>query len=379
MTRASIGWVVTVPGAVRAFVRPYLEALADGHDVTLYVNGTREELGPDFPSIIEVVPVDIRRPIAPLADARALMSLVGHFRRRRHIVVQSLLPKAGLLGMMAARIAGIPHRIHMFTGQVWATRTGPMRRLLKSLDTLTANAATLVMADSRSQRDFLRNEGVARHVHVIGPGSVAGMDSQRFWPDPEASARVKSKHGIPKHHSLVGFLGRLNHDKGVPLLIQAFASIDAPDWHLMLYGPDEEGIEEGVEVVEDSAARIHFAGATSRPEAVLPAFDLFCLPSFREGFGVSVLEASACQVPVVASRIYGLTDAVVEGETGWLFPPGDVAALAQTLEVAIADADERHRRGSAGRERVVRDFATETFVKELLHIYEERIGPLSAS
>ena len=375
MSRPRVAFVATVPGAVRAFVRPYLDSLAERYDVTLFVNGTRADLGADFPAAIAVVPIDLRRPIAPLADLAALARLVRHFRRGRFDLVHSLLPKAGLLAMQAARLAGVPHRLHLFTGQVWATRSGPMRALLKAIDRRTASAATLVMADSPSQRDFLLVEGVADTVHVIGNGSVCGIDTQRFAPDPAAATRLRERAGLPLDARIIGFVGRLNRDKGVPELLKAFASAElAEGTHLLLFGPDEGGMAAGEKAAMAPNANIHFMGPTDEVAALLPGMDLFCLPSHREGFGVSVLEASACGVPVVASRIYGLTDAVVEHETGWLVAPGDVDALAAALSAAMADPAELARRGAAGRERAVRDFAVADFVAEMDRLYAQRLG-----
>lgn len=372
MNKPRVAWCATTTGAVRAFARPFLVDLSQRYEVTLYANGSHDELGRGFPTGVAFVPVDIRRAIAPIADARALATLYRHFRRERYDLVHSLLPKAGLLAMHAAKLARVPHRIHLFTGQVWATRAGAMRALLKTIDSRTAAATTLTMADSPSQRAFLHEEGVARNVRVIGPGSVSGIESERFAPDPAAAALLRERLGIDRNTKVIGFVGRVNRDKGVPELLSAFGQAGlADDVHLVLFGPDEGEIElpSG-----EGAKRVHFAGPTDEVPALLPGMDLFCLPSFREGFGVSVIEASSCGIPVVASRIYGLTDAVVDGETGWLVPPGDVDALAATLREAMANPEERARRGAAGRERAVEKFATADFVKEMAEIYADRLG-----
>ncbi|MBK5105965.1 MAG: glycosyltransferase, partial [Burkholderiales bacterium] len=261
------------------------------------VNNDTPELATLLPC--RIISLQLERDIAPLADLRALAWLWRHFRTERYELVHTLTPKAGLLGMLAARWARVPCRLHTFTGQVWASRTGPMRSLLKAADRLISISATQVLADSFSQRDFLVTQGVVdtASIGVLGLGSVAGVDANRFRPDAAKREGLRARFLIPDAATLFLYLGRLKRDKGVLDLARAFAlwSEQDPLSSLLLVGPDEEGllpeIEQACVACRD---RLHIAGFSTEPERYLAASDVLCLPSYREGFGVVILEPRAC-------------------------------------------------------------------------------------
>lgn len=372
MTRKRLCFITTVPMAVSAFLRLHIERLADDYDVFVISNYGTEPLPDD--ERVTYLNVPLAREISPLVDLRTLFSLVGLFRRYRFDVVHSVTPKAGLLGMLAARLAGVPVRIHWFTGQVWVTRTGLGRFILKSADRLIAAAASHLLADSPSQRDFLVAERVCRQgwIEVIGDGSICGVDGERFRPDPLARERVRYEHGIPGDALVVLFLGRLSTDKGLREMAQAMVQLDGqfPDVHWLIAGPDEGGMVEHIRAVAGRlVGHLHFQGFTREPEAYMAAADIFCLPSYREGFGSSVLEAAAAGVPSVATRIYGLTDAVEDGVSGLLVPPANVPELTVALRRLIEDGALRATMGEAARARALLRFSRERIVGGLRDFY----------
>jgi glycosyltransferase involved in cell wall biosynthesis len=369
-------FVVSSPLTVRAFLAPQVGALAERFDVSLVAHAQPGAFA-GLPA--RFFPVAIERRIAPLADLRALGALVALFRRERFDLVHSVTPKAGLLAMLAARLARVPLRLHTFTGQVWATREGASRALLRSLDGVIAACATQVLVDSRSQRDFLVDSGVvsAAKSAVLANGSICGVDGERFRPDAAARAKVRASLGVPADAVLLVYVGRLSRDKGLLDLAAAFAGMAErfPAARLAFVGPDEEGLRAQVGgSLERWASRVHWIDETSRPQDYLAAADVFCLPSYREGFGQSTLEAAACGLPVVASRIYGVVDAVVDGETGLLHPAGDVAALRAHLETLASEAGLRQRLGEAGRRRALRDFSSAQVTQALLQCYAGLLG-----
>jgi glycosyltransferase involved in cell wall biosynthesis len=281
--------------------------------------------------------------------------------------------------MHAGALAGTPVRIHTFTGQVWASRKGPVRRLLKAADRRTAKAATHVLADSTSQRDFLVTEGVVSPdgCEVIGQGSLTGIDVSRFRPDSAARASVRNELGLRETDLLVIFLGRINRDKGVIDLARAFARIDVPTKTvaLVMVGVDEENLRAEIQALAaDRTSMLRFVGYTQTAERYLAAADVLCLPSYREGMPTATLEAGACAVPVVASRIYGVADAVVDGKTGLLFEAGDVDELKHKLEALLCNAALRNRFGMAARERVCAYFDEDKMVSALQAYYRQALS-----
>lgn len=375
-----ICFVTAAPLTLRAFMRNHLLRLSETYEVSAVADFTPEDLSGDWLPGVGLTAVPIARQISPGADLRALFTLIRHFRTGRFDVVHSVTPKAGLLAMSAARFAGIPHRIHCFTGQVWATRQGLGRRLLKGADRLIAANANHVLTDSHSQRHFLQDEGVIRkgHADVLGHGSISGVDLERFHPDDATRARIRDELGIPHQACLLLFVGRLNRDKGVLDLARAFARLSRSNgtvW-LAMVGPDEAGV--GVQFEElcgEAINRVRRIAYTPAPEHYMAAADIFVLPSYREGFGSVVIEAAACGLPAVASRIYGLTDAVEEGATGLLHPPGETEALHDHLEHLCADETQRRLMGEKARARAISNFSMESVTADLLGYYETILGP----
>jgi glycosyltransferase involved in cell wall biosynthesis len=326
-----------------------------------------------------VHPVRIVRPISPLADLAALWKLYRLFQAERFDAVHSISPKGGLLAMTAARLAGVPVRVHTFTGQVWVTRAGPMRWLLKWLDRRIAASATHVLADSASQRQFLVEQGVvaAARCGVLASGSISGVDATRFRSDPAARAAVRAELGVDEPTVLLAFIGRIGRDKGVLDLASAFGTLhrEGRAVALVFVGPDEESLRGELESLAGSAASaMRFVPYTKAPERYLAAADALCLPSYREGFGSVIIEAGAAGIPAVGSRIYGLTDAIVDGETGFLHEPRNVADIVARLTPIVADSALRRRLGAKAQERALREFSQEAVTDALLGFYRRVLG-----
>lgn len=361
--------------SLRFFMRNHMLTLARQFEVTAVANFSAEELSGDWLPGIRLVSIPIARQISLFADLRVLIKLLMFFRVEGFNVVHSVTPKAGLLAMMAARLAGVPHRIHCFTGQVWATRRGMARSLLKRADCIIASNANHVLADSHSQLEFLEREAVVPpgQVVVLAAGSISGVDLDRFHPDKAMRNSIRDEWGLPAGACLLLFVGRLNRDKGVLDLAQAFAQLadTRDDVWLAVVGPDEAAIDHEFESVCGSAAsRVRRIGYTAVPEQIMAAADIFVLPSYREGFGSVVIEAAACGLPAVVSRIYGLTDAVEENVTGLMHPAGDVVALRDCLARLCSDEGLRLKMGKAALERASRSFSIQDVTAALVAYYK---------
>jgi len=372
--RPRICIVAAAPMTLKAFMLGHLEALASIADVTVVANFAPEDESFSWPHEMARVAIPIARPIAPWPDLSALFALVGLLRRGRFDLVHSVTPKAGLLAMLAGALAGVPLRLHTFTGQVWATRAGFMRALLKNADRLTARFATQVLADSASQREFLIAQRIvaARKATVLAHGSICGVDIARFKPDAVARERVRRSLAIPADAVVFLYLGRINRDKGLLDLARAFADAGSsfPEAHLLLVGPDEGKLGAALASAAAScSARLHRVDFTDRPQEYFAAADVFCLPSYREGFGSTIIEAAAAGVPAIGSRIYGITDAIVEGETGLLFTAGAVQQLAQSMRTLAGNPGLRVRMGRSARDRAARDFSSSVVTAALLEYY----------
>ena len=366
--------VVASEMTLRTFLVAQLVAMQARYDITVVVNTANPALLEELGVIARLEALAIQRAIAPLSDLRCLARLIRLMRRERFDLVHSMTPKAGLLAMVAAWIARVPVRIHTFTGQVWATRTGIARAALKWIDTAMARTATFTLADSQSQRSFLASEGVvsASKIAVLANGSVSGVDATRFRPDPVRRGIVRESLGVPMTDVVLLFVGRINRDKGVMDLARAFAILAdrRADIRLLMVGPDEESLTGAIRnVCSRHLARLHFCAYANAPEDFMTASDILCLPSYREGFGTVIIEAAAVGLPTVASRIYGVVDAVVDGKTGLLHEPADLDGLAGQLERLMSSPELRRSLGAEARARAVRDFSQSTMTSAVLDVY----------
>jgi len=290
-------------------------------------------------------------------------------------MIHSVTPKAGLLAQLAGWWCGIELRVHTFTGQVWVTRRGLFRSLLKTIDQLIAKCATHLLADSASQKDFLVAEGVVAmdRVGVLGAGSISGVDVERFRPNSEVRQKLRHELGFADDDVLALFVGRLNRDKGVLDLVSAFVRISEriPKLALLLVGPDEGRLAGEIAQLSAGNSRLRLLGGTPCPENYMVAADFFCLPSYREGFGSVVIEAAACGIPAMASAIYGLSDAVEDGRSGVLHPPRDILAMALLMERFAVDREWRESLGVYAKYRARTLFASQVLLDAQMAFVEQ--------
>lgn len=376
--------IATVPFFLLHHLGTQIRATAQaGHAVLLVASP-----GAEWPALraiagAQAFELPIARPISPVADLRALLGLWRLLRRHPVDVLHSTTPKAGLLAAIAGRLAGVPVRLHTFTGQAWAELRGPARWVAKAGDRLIIALDTRCYADSASQRAFLEAEGVARRgaLVVLGNGSLAGVDTRAFDRARHAADApgVRFRLGIGPADKVVVFVGRVTRDKGVAELVSAFQALaqKRADVHLVLVGPEEperDPLPQATRAAIAGHPRIHAIGYSDAPAQYLAASDLMCLPSYREGFGNVVIEAAAMGLPVVGTAIAGLRDAIEDGVTGVLVAPKDAAALAAALESMLADDDRRRRMGEAARERALRLFDADAVNARVLAEYAALVG-----
>lgn len=382
-----IARVSTVPFFVAAQLKLQISTLGK-HGARVSVVASN---GPEFDLLeglegVTCVPINIPRAISPWHDLLALFRLILFFKREKIQIAHSTTPKAGLLTALAAVVAGCPVRVHTFTGQPWVTMQGMKRFLMRGCDILIGRLNTRCYADSVSQKQFLVTQGIvdSRQLNVIGAGSLAGVDVRRFDRNRFSSSRCESIRqalGIPSEAKVLLFLGRITVEKGVVELLGAFERLKAAasDVHLIFVGRfDSDSGAEGAISRRDveHITNMHLVDYTDTPEMYLAIADVLCLPSYREGFGTVVIEAAAMGVPTVGTAIYGLTDAVVHGETGLLVPPRDVERLKEALQRLLTDKYLRAAMGEAARRRAVELFDASKFnelvVVEYLDLLREK-------
>ena len=361
-------FVVSAPITAVAFLNGHIDYLSNDYEVTVVCNFDGEE--ENISKNASLKNIRIARRISPISDLGAVYNLTQFLKKSDFLVVHSVTPKAGVITAIAGRLAQTPIRIHWFTGQVWVLKSGIQRSLLKNLDRLVAKLNTFLLVDSPSQRDFLIEQGVIKPAksQVLGSGSIAGVDTDRFRPNPETRVATRVELGILDPNALIIlFLGRLTQDKGIDTLLLAFSSQSMqPNSYLLLVGPDEGNyLTEIPEKLGERVENFRYIPFTTEPEKYMAASDIFCLPSLREGFGLAIIEAGSSGLPSVASRIYGISDAIEEGKTGILNTPRDVDGLTWSLNQILENHELRAKMGVSARNRVKETWTRSQMQQEL--------------
>ena len=300
---------------------------------------------------LDCVQIDIAREPALLKDLASLYKLYRLFREAEFDVMHSTTPKAGLLCAIASFLARTPIRMHTFTGQVWSTKKGMARWVLRLFDKCIVLLNTQCYADSESQKQFLIEQGVANNsgIKVLGEGSIAGVDLERFNKEKWLPSVIQTKKelGINDGDFVLVFIGRLSGEKGIYELMEAFSQlkIKYTHLHLILIGPCEENKISKNLIEWQKIDKLHYMGQITEPEKYLCVSNLLCLPSYREGFGTVVIEAAAMAVPTVGTDTIGLKDAIKDGESGVLVEAQNAISLANELESLIKDEDRCNQLG----------------------------------
>lgn len=325
---------------------------------------------------VRTIGVPIARDIAPLRDLRSLWRLVRVFRRERPDMLHTMTPKAGLLGMMAAKIAGVPVRIHTFTGLLFPTAKGLKRLLLKTTDRLTCACATHVIPEGRGVADDLRRGGItSKPLRVLANGNVRGVDMELFAPDKELRDRMRERLRIPADTFVFIFIGRFVADKGIHELAEAFCRLADRNIRLLMVGaPENEHGNADIHALEADPRVIFSDGWVSDTRLWLAAADCLVFPSYREGFPNVVLEAGAMGLPSVVTDINGSREIITHGENGMIVPPRNAEALFSAMEEMMRlSAPERADMSRKARKNIEDKFA-QRIVRDALKKYYREIG-----
>ena len=359
--KSTICIVCATPLTIHFFFKNHLQSLAKFAELDLLINLNNEKFTPNMDLPVNLTHLSIARQVSFISDVKVLFSLIKHLMFNNYDLVWGIGPKAGLMAMLGSWICGVRYRLFIFQGEVWASKRGLSKFFLKRMDKLTAHFATSVLAVGHSEKKYLEFEGVVneKKIQVLGSGSICGVDLQKFHPDFEVKQKLRSVLSIPTAARVCLFLGRINQDKGVMDLVKAFklAHKQSPDLFLLIIGPDEFGLNQLIqsELVdyENSYKILDFVIDTEKYYSVA---DFFCLPSYREGFPISILEAASSGIPTIGSDIYGINDALIDGVTGIQFPVGNIAALANSLLKFSDNSGYCEGLGDAARNRVVLNY-----------------------
>jgi len=353
---------------------PYLSA--EGYNVVCISSP-----GPELQAIMDKgarpVEVPMERGISLLKDFRSLWQMIAVFRREKPYMVHSMTPKAGLICMLAAKLTGVPVRVHTFTGLIWPTASGLKRLVVMLTDRLTCFCATYVIPEGTGVMNDLRQHITSKPMRVLGYGHIRGVDLERFSRSPEvmaASERFR-KAGI----FTFLFVGRIVKAKGISELVSAFLRVNSifPGTRLLLAGPFESEIyplDSALLAEIRSNPAIEGLGPIFGPAlpALYAAADCFVLPSYREGVPTVVLEAGAMGLPCIVTDINGSREIIENGRNGIVIPSKDADALSNAMLRMLENPQEAAAMAQNARPMIASRYS-QVFVRRCLFDFYDEI------
>jgi len=329
---------------------------------------------------VQYFPLEITRKITPLQDLRCLVRLVRFLRQEKPHFVHSHTPKAGIIGMLAAYIAGVPVRMHTLAGLPLMESTGVKRWVLNTVERITYFCSTHVYPNSRGLETFiLQNKFcIPKKTKVLGSGSSNGIDTSYFDPEQVTQAQqvaLKSELSIEPKDFVFCFVGRLVKDKGVNELIDAFIQISKKHLNvkLLIVGHTEADLDpllpktlHNIEFNE----RIIEVGFQKDIRPYLAIADLFIFPSYREGFPNVILQANAMGVPCIVSDINGCNELIKQGENGLIVPAKNTKILKEQMELLLENPSQLKASKAEIRNFIRLNFEREVFWELLLKEYK---------
>ena len=371
--RRKIIRTVTVPQSICFFEEVMMRLKGDAYEIVV-VTSPGQELDAfkvRHPQE-KTIEVPMERRISLIKDWKSLYKMIKVMRKEKPYIVHSMTPKAGLLTMIAGWMTGVPVRVHTFTGLVWPTETGLKRKILMATDWLTCACATHIIPEGQGVMNDLQQYITKKQMKVLGYGNVMGVDMERF--DPGRFADVTRDEGLFRYV----FVGRIVGDKGINELVNAFVRLNSeyPTTRLSLVGNYEVNIDpvrsDTLKLIEENTS-IDACGPKYGDDLLVEYMksDCFVMPSYREGFPNTVLEAGAMGLPSVVTDINGSREIIIHGENGLIVPSKDVDALYKAMKQMFLDNVAREKMAANARPIINSRFEKNFVQKCLCKFYNE--------
>lgn len=364
---------VTVPQSIGFFEEVMMRLKEDDYDVVVVTSPGQEletfRLRHPYEKIIEL---PMERRISLTKDIKSLWKMIGVVRKEKPYMIHSMTPKAGLLSMIAGWFTRVPVRVHTFTGLVWPTETGLKRKILMATDWITCACATHVIPEGQGVMMDLQQHITRKPMKVLGYGNVMGVDMERF--NPARFANVKKDESKFQYT----FVGRIVGDKGINELVVAFVKLNKeyPTTQLTLVGKHEANIDpvkpETWKLIDENPS-IDACGPKYGEDLLVEYMksDCFVMPSYREGFPNTVMEAGAMGLPSVVTDINGSREIIIHGENGLIVPSKDASALYEAMKQMLLDTVAREKMAANARPLIESRFEKSFVQGCLIEFYEE--------
>ena len=377
--------ITTVPISFKVLLKGQLRFMAsNGFDVK-GVSSEGEELREVHENEgIVMEAINMSRKITPFQDLKSLWEMWNFLRKEKPQIVHTHTPKAGIIGMLAARLAGVPHRLHTVAGLPLMEATGTKRKILNFVEKLTYSSATRVYPNSKGLYDFIlqNNFTQSNKLKIIANGSSNGIDTTFFSPDQVTELErvtLREKLNIQPDNFVFVFVGRIVSDKGINELIKAFSQLQAVENNepagikLLLVGGLENDLDplnpETLAEINENKDIIS-VGFQQDVRSFFAIADALVFPSYREGFPNVVMQAGAMGLPSIVSDINGCNEIIIEGENGLIIPPKNVEKLKEKMLTLAKDKNLYTKLKGNSRRMIENRYEQSVVWNALLEEYE---------
>ena len=327
---------------------------------------------------VRVINVPMHREISLFADLKSLFGLIRLFKQERPDIVHSNTPKASLLGMIAAMLCRVPHRVYTVTGLRFETTHGIMRFVLKTMERITCLCATKVIPEGDGvKRALIRERITLKSMQKIHNGNINGVDLEWYNRTEEIEKSAEEIRGASNAFTFV-FIGRIVRDKGIVELIEGFTRLshERDDVKLRLVGRFEDKLDPlpaATREAIDNCDKIEFDGYQADVRPYLAASDVLVLPSYREGFPNVVLQAGAMGLPVIVTDVNGSDEVIEQGINGVIVPKYNSDALYDAMLTMVNEPEKTAKMAATARNIIVKKFDQQDVWTETLNMYKKLI------
>ena len=369
-----ICYVTTIPGTIRVFILKCAEYLhSTGEFDISFISSPDEAFQKSIPDYFHYFPVKMSRGMAT-DGLRVIKEMTDIFKREKFDLVQYSTPNAACYASIAAKRAKIKTRLYCQWGLAYIGFSGVKRQILKSIEKMVCRNSTWVEPDSYGNLKFAHDEGLYPEDKgsVIWHGSACGIALDKFDISKKDEYRhtIRVKHGIPENAFVYGFIGRMTGDKGVNELFSVAKRIieDNRSIYLLVVGPTpvSKDVEKDLYDWASNCPQVILAGHTVTPEQYYAAMDCYVLPSYREGFGMTVIEAESMGVPVIITNIPGPTEGMIKDKTGLVVEKKDAEGLYLAMMEMFNCPEKREEFANNSREYAVSHFEQNTLFEKIL-------------
>ena len=376
--------MTTIPGSMRGLLQNQLKFMSQ-HGYEVVALSSDDECFDDMlheQGDIRGIRVNMERHTSPIKDLKALWQIIKVFRKEKPFIVHTHTPKAGLLGMLAAKLTCVPHRLHTTAGLPLLVYGGMYRKVLNAMERLTNACATQVFPNSFNMMKTMENLKLckSKKMQVIGNGSSNGIDTDHFSVEKTVADTGKDRKawrqelGLSEEDFTFVFVGRVVKDKGINELAACMRRITPQhnNCKLILVGRYEPNLDpinpENVEFFKNDKSVI-FMGHQKDVRPYFYAADALVFPSYREGFPNVVMQAGSMGLPSIVTDINGCNEIIIEGKNGRIIPPQNEDALFKMMEWFISNSNEVKQMANRARYMIASRYDRQTIWNEILKVY----------